>query len=125
MTPAQAIAHLDAALARRGEDVELRRMTGTSQQVAFSATCRAHVRGYKPEELVGAITQGDSMVILSPTDIERAQWPGGQEPDGPGDRRVPRKGDKVMVQGRLRNVEAAAPKYMAGTLVRIEMQVRG
>lgn len=113
MTPAEAIADLDAALVRRGEDVTLQRLSGPT--VVATASCRAMVRGYKPEELVGAIAQGDTRVILSPTDLTSASWP---------DMTV-RRGDKLTVQGRRRNVEYAEPVFMAGALVRIELQVRG
>lgn len=123
--PESLIADLDAALAEAGEDVVLQRLTGT-QQIPFSVTCRAVVRGYTPEELVAGsgIVQGDSKVILSPTEIERAQWPGAQ-PQSTGDKRVPRVKDVLIVQGKPRNVMAAMPFYVAGELVRIELQVRG
>lgn len=114
MTPAQAIAALDAALAVAGEDVTLQRLA-SGVTVANTASCRAMVRGYKPEELVGAIVQGDTQVILSPTDLTAGNWPANMIVNG----------DKVVIQGRRRNVEAAAPILMTGTLVRIELQVRG
>ncbi len=123
MTPE--LAALDRALARAGETVILRRTTGTTPQVSFDVECKAMVRGYRPEELVGGITQTDSLVILSPTSIERAQWPGAQSPSAFGDVRVPKKGDKVVIQGRTRNVEAVGPIYVRGELVRIELRVLG
>ncbi len=88
----------------------------------------AFVRGYKPEQLVGSITQTDMFVILSPTEIERAKWPGGSglmPVYGVGDPRLPRKGDWVTVRGAQRNVEAVGPIYLRGELVRIEMNVKG
>jgi hypothetical protein len=39
--------------------------------------------------------------------------------------RVPRKGDKIIIEGRERNIEAAAPFYINGELVRLELQCRG
>lgn len=126
-SPAAVIARLDAALARRGEDVVLRRNTLGPGNVAvpFLATVRGHVRGYKPAELTGTIIQGDSHVILSPTDIETAGWPGPTTGTVTGDPRVPRKADAVIIQGTPRQVMAAEPIYLAGTLVRINLQVRG
>lgn len=119
---------LDQFLAADGQDVILRRLTGTTNQVAVDCPCRAFVRGYQPKELAGGIIQGDTHVILSATDIIRAQWPGGQpvtSPPGATDPRVPRKGDKVIIEGKTRNVEYAEPIYVANILHRINLQVRG
>lgn len=123
---ARAISALDSALARVGQDIRLQRLTGT-QQIPFEVECRAVVRGYAPEELVGDITQQDSMVVLSPSEIERKGWPGPQSSSDPStiDRRVPRKGDRAFINGKARNVEAAVGIYVADVLVRIEMRVLG
>lgn len=124
----QAVADLDATLAADGEDIKLQRITGTTNQATFSVNCRAFIRGYTPNELVGGIIQGDSRVIISPTEIIRKQWPGPQVVTSPAptsDKRVPRKNDKAIIAGKVRNVEAASPIYMGGELVRIEIQVRG
>lgn len=125
MTPAACIAALNRVLAAHGEDIRLQRLMGT-QQVPVEVACRAHVRGYEPHELVGGIAQGDSRVLISPTEIEAAQWPGGQvEGAVVGDARVPKKGDRLFIAGRARQVEAVKPIYLDGELVRIEMAVRG
>lgn len=125
MTPAeQAIADLDAALAQHGERIEVWRLGGR-QQVPVKVSARAFVRGYSPTELVGGITQQDARVIMSPTEITRTGWPGPATMPEPGDRRVPRKGDKAVIVGRLRNIEAATGIYMDDKLVRIEMRVLG
>lgn len=124
MTPTQAVAALDRHLAAHGEDVILRRGLGT-QQVPVDAPVRAFVRGLRPEEIVGSLTQTASKVVLSPTDIEAAQWPGAQAGTIVGDPRVPRRGDKVVIQGRARAVEFAAPIYLGGELTRIELTVLG
>ena len=50
----QAIADLNAALAADGEWIELWRETGT-QKIPFKVRCRAFVRGYTAQELVGGI----------------------------------------------------------------------
>lgn len=123
MTPE--IAALDRAVARTGETIILRRTTGTNPQTWIDVELMAVVRGYKPVELVGGLAQTDAFVALSPTDINRAQWPGGQSPSATGDARVPRKGDRVVMQGRARNVETVAPIYVRGELVRVEMRVIG
>lgn len=132
MTEAEAaIRDLDSALAEAGENIRLQRLTlgPNGAQIPFEVTCRASVRQYQPSELAGGIIQGDSLVILSPTEIIKAQWPGGTPQSSDADKRVPRggagQGDKVIIQGRARNIEAAAPYYLAGELVRIELQCRG
>jgi hypothetical protein len=123
---ADALAALDDALADVGQDIKLRRTTGT-QKIPFEVTCRAIVRGYAPEELIGGITQQDSFVILSPSEIERKGWPGPNSSATPTnkDRRIPHKGDAVTINGAPRNVEAAVGIYVSNDLVRIEMRVRG
>jgi hypothetical protein len=71
------------------------------------------VRGFKPDELIGGISQNDSKVILSPTGL--AGWPGG----------APKKDDWITIDGRVRSVMAAEPIKMNDVLVRIELQVKG
>ena len=121
-----AIAALDEALTDVGQQITLQRLTGT-QLIPFAVQLQALVRGYTPEELVGGITQQDSFVILSPTEIDRNGWPGANSSATPTnqDRRVPRKGDKAIINGKLRNVEAAVGIYVADVLVRIELRVLG
>ena len=123
----QAIADLDAALAADGERIELWRETGTTTKIPFKVRLRAFVRGYTAQEFVGGISQTDSKLILSPTEITCSGWPG---PNSSAmstnqDRRVPRKGDAVVIAGRKRAVEAAGGIYLGGELVRIEMRVLG
>lgn len=126
-SPSSMIADLDDALRDCGEDVVLRRNTlaGGNVLIPFDATVRGFVRGYDPTELTGTIIQGDTKVIVSPTDIDASGWPGPSVGTVVGDRRVPRKNDIVLIQDSPRQVMAAAPKYVAGTLVRVEIQVRG
>jgi hypothetical protein len=116
---------LDRALARTGEPVMLRRITGTTNQSWVDVEVMALVRGYRPEQLVGGIVQTDSLVILSPTSIFGAQWPGGVVPGSTVDARLPKKGDKAIIRGAARNVETVGPIYSRGELVRIEMRVLG
>ena len=81
--------------------------------------------------LVGGILQGDSKVTLSAAEIEAKGWPGpiaSAEPPNERtnrDRRIPRKGDDVTIEGTVRNIEVATPYYLDGVLVRIELEVRG
>ena len=119
------ISALDRGLAARGQDVILRRISGSGPSAtSIDVACRAVVRGYRPEELVGGIAQGDSQVILSPSEIRSSGWPDpGGSPSGSAS--LPKKGDKLIVQGRMRTIEAVAPIQVAGELVRIDLQVRG
>lgn len=111
MTPHQAIAKLDRAIARNGQTVTLRR--GTASAPVATAALKAHVRGYDPDELVGGITQKDSKVILAPTGLKG--WPSG----------MVQENDWIQIDGRWRSIVAAVPVRMADTLVRIELQVKG
>lgn len=122
MTPDVAIASLDARLASVGQTVTLQRRVPNGSPVEVA--CKAFVRGYRPEELVGGISQQDSFVILSQTEITAAGWPGAG-PTTTLDPRVPLKNDRVVINGRSRNIEAAVGISMADVLVRVEMQVKG
>lgn len=124
-----AIEDLDADLAAAGEDIVIRRLVGTgSNPINVDVRVRAVVRAFRPEELVGTISQTDSMVILSPTEITEAQWPGGQ-PIGSApatvDPRIPKIGDKAIIQGKPRKISFVKPFIEGGELVRIELTVAG
>lgn len=130
MSAAQEIADLDKHLALDGEDIVLRRVKGTTLATIqnVDVTCRAFVRGFSPHELVGSITLQDRRVILSPTQIDEADWPA-DEADSTSlvDPRIPRKnrGDKCVIGGKVHAVEAAEGILIDGELVRINMVVRG
>lgn len=113
MTPAAAISALDRGLLVAGEPITLTRNAGP-QQVPLSVTCRARVTGYAGAQLVGEVHQGDSLVILSPTEMQARQWCW-----------PPLKGDRVLAQGRTRTVVDAVPFCIDSELVRLELQVRG
>ena len=117
MTPAQAIAQLDRKLAGIGEDIVLIRGQGPT---AARVTCRAKVSGFQNDELVGDLAQQDSLVIMSPTQIVAAGWPGA----GLGVS-TPIKGDRLRIQGFAKIVIGAAAVQLAGRTVRIEIRVRG
>lgn len=123
MTPE--VATLDRALALTGEKVVLRRQYGSSPNSWAEVECLAFVRGYVADQLVTGIYQTEMLAIISPTNIERAKWPGGSGLAASGDPRLPKIGDKLVVRGGQRNVEAVGPIYVRGELVRIEMRVKG
>jgi hypothetical protein len=112
------IVDLDDALAEYGADIVLRRVTGVAPSTTnIDVTVRAAVRSFQPQELVGGIMQTDSRVIISPTQITAAAWPG--------DGTLPRANDKLVIAGRVRNVKVVDPIYLGDDLVRIEMAVAG
>lgn len=120
------IAALDAALAKVGETIVLRRVVGDlPNTVNIDVTCRACVRSYQPDQIVGNIKQTDSKVILSPSDIARAQWPGGVPEGDPISASLPRMYDRVVVAGRARSINVVDPIYVDGELVRLELNVTG
>jgi hypothetical protein len=129
------IAALDAALAPGvdggGEDVILRRVVGTApNQVNIDVKCRARVDAVRVEQIVAGVPATDLNVIMSPTQINEAQWPGGTIPQVPPfniDQRVPRANgpDKMIVRGQLRQVAFADPKFVGGELVRLNLRVTG
>ncbi|KRA42097.1 hypothetical protein [Devosia sp. Root635] len=102
MTPAQAIAQLDRQLAKAGQDIAFRR--GATEQGAWGK-----VDGYKPEQLVGLLTQADQEVIVSPTSL------GSYEP---------KQDDDFTTGGKLGKVMSAQPRRMQNVIVRWNIVVR-
>lgn len=129
MTPAKMIADLDAALARAGTSVTLRRLTTPS---ATDLVVPASARSYMPEEITGGVKSGDEKIVVSPTGLDDPAWvaafaaTGGQSQAAPFDvsPNLPKAGDKVIVNNRLRSIEAVMPVRIADTVVRIEAQAR-
>ena len=126
MTPQQTNSMLVRHLSLHGEDVTLRRLTGT-QQISFDAVCRAFVRGYKAAELFPNITKTQTKVIIGKEDIDRSGWPGPNSSATPTniDRRIPRNGDRIVINGRTTVVEEAGGFYFGTDLLRIEIRVVG
>jgi len=102
MTPAQAIAKLDRQIAAHGQAIGFARG-------AVTKSARGFVRGYRPEQLVGLITQQEREVIVSPSSL--------------GDF-APRAQDDFQTMGRFGRVMAAEPIHMDGVLVRWNLTVR-
>lgn len=128
MSPESAIAMLDRQLAQHGEDVLLERVTGTQGQITFSAPCRARLLvPREPQPVTEGAQQREQTYALSPSDINRAQWPGPAIlPVPPGDRRIPKKGpDRLVVQDKTLAIENGVGIYVDGELVRVEVTVRG
>lgn len=127
MTADQAIAMLNGQLALHGEDTVLRRIYGQAGNIAVvDVGVRARVNAFSETELVGGIAETDSKVVMSPSEIAAAQWPGGELPSltvpNPS---LPRRNDKLVVNGRARNIEFVNPVSIGAALVRIELRISG
>jgi hypothetical protein len=124
------IRELDASLAADGLWIELQRLIGT-QLIPIRCTCRAFVRGYAASEVTSIIAFTDSKVIISPTQIIRAGWPGpnNSATSTKQDRRVPgppnNTTDRFVINGKPRTIASSLPIYLDGELIRIDMRVAG
>lgn len=114
MTPAEAIAMLDGQLAENGERITVRRYTapsGTPRPKTDTENVPAAVRAVRAEEVINDVKQTHSSVVLSPTGLGAL---------------LPLvKGDKLVIQGRERNIDLPKPIFLQGTLVRIDLLVAG
>lgn len=129
--PNDLIDELDRALDETGEDITLRHVSGTGDAQTFTdVKCRARVLALTLEEIAAGIAQDNQSVIISPTQINDAGWPGavlqqGSPPFNP-DSRIPRINiDQAIIQGRSRTITFVNPLFINGTLVRINMRVSG
>jgi hypothetical protein len=94
------VARIRALIATAGQTVILRRITGTTTPVWYDVACKASVRGYQPAELIGPVQQGDREVIVATEAMVAFGWP-----------LPPRKGDKVVIDGVVTNVEAVEGRH--------------
>lgn len=114
MTPADSLAQHRAFLAEIGEDVVVRRYAGTGpSRVPADVTVRARVMGYKPAEVVGAVVQGDLLVIAL-ADTLAALLP-------------LKTSDVLVIRGVEKRVMAVDDntRRVGGTLIALEIQARG
>jgi hypothetical protein len=123
-------AALDAALASAGEDIVLRRQIASGSNVAnIDVTCRARVDTVGADEIAGTIAVSDLKIIMSPTQILAAQWPGGVPAypvSNASDVRIPRITDFVIARGKVRQVKMVDPKIIgADGWCRVNMVVAG
>lgn len=101
MTPIDAIAALDRQIAAHGQSITFKR--GSTGQ-----TARGFVRGFKPEQLVGLLTQASRQVTVSPSTLGSY---------------VPRANDTFGTLGSLGTVIAAEPIHIGTTIVRWNITV--
>lgn len=123
------IVDLDASLIENGQEIILRRTFGTTSQTDVDVTVQANVRAVsQPDMLISGITQDDVKVIMSMTQIIAEGWPGqGDEDDAPFfvDRRVPRKGDTLIINGQMYRAEMVNQIKIGTEVVRIEITTKG
>lgn len=125
MTPASAIASLDAQLAEHGGDCDLMRKEG-NPLTERKVTVRASVRDLTAQELVGTGMQAASEVIMSMTQVLAAGWPAGHVVTaGAVDPRIPRANDFMVIKGKQRQVKIAKPKAINDVIVRVVLTVEG
>lgn len=112
LTPAEVIARLDESLARTGEDVVIRHFTGTGNpRPKVEIAARAFIRPLEAAELVGNIDSTFSKVIMSPT--------------GKASILPLVKGDKILVDGRERNIEIPKLIRFQNQIARIVLMIGG
>jgi hypothetical protein len=103
------------ALVRVGRTMVLRREDLTGSPPAYTdVTVYGAPKDYSPQELVGSIIQGDTRVTISNREIVAASWPA-----------PPKKGDKLILDSKTRNIQAVEPKYLGTELIVYVLQVRG
>lgn len=124
MTPDQMKADYRLMLNNTGEDIIVRRYTGTgTNRPKIDVSVRARVTGFAPRELVGTIQQGDRFIVLLAEDVTQ---PTTDSP--PQTLTLPLVGsDKVVVRGKELQVLAAddSTRRVQGVLIAIEIQARG
>jgi hypothetical protein len=104
MTPAR----LTAIIAAQGEACTLQRSGQTDLSVS------AFVRGYRPEQLVGGLQQGDRQVTMTDSEIAAASWPG-----------PPQKGDFVVINSKTTAVQDVESREVGGVTYMHVLTVRG
>lgn len=105
----------------------LRRVVGTTNSQNIDVTVRALVRNFrlKEDQLIENIKQAVLIIIISPTQISAAQWPGGGLPGQRVDPSMLRRDDILVIKGRPHDIQACEAIAVNGVNVRYEMQVIG
>lgn len=128
------IAALDRGLAAAGKWVILRRTVGEEENSIFvEVRCRARVDAMDNTINAAGHRLAEYALIISPTQINEAQWPGGTIPQVPPfnvDQRIPRKDstDQILMYNLHDNpmtITFVDPKFVGDELVRINMRCAG
>ncbi|MCA3248788.1 MAG: hypothetical protein ING19_20825 [Azospirillum sp.] len=103
-----------AALAKYGRPMTLSCLASTGRAAA-SVVVNGVAQGFRPEEMTGDVIRGDQRIQISNAEIAAASWPG-----------PPRKGDKIVVDGRAWVLRAdAETKYLGTEALAHVLHVRG
>lgn len=98
-------------LAARGRSMTLRRIsTGAPVTVTVVGTLRL----FSPQDLTGAVKQGDARIEIGQDEIAAASWP-----------YPPRSPDQVLVDGQTHTVQGATPVCEGATIIGWTLHVRG
>lgn len=95
-------------LAARGRPMVLSRVNGPSVTVVGFA------RQYQPQELVGAVVQGDQRVEIGAAEIAAAGWPA-----------PPARPDRLVIDGRSATVQGAVAVHEGAAVIGYSLWVRG
>ncbi len=123
------IARLDRQLRLHGEPVQLVRLVAAVQRVRLNL--RAIVKTFGAQQLIGAITQTNYLVILSPTELRKHGYPGAIPatiPAGTGpirDDMIPTTADAIVLRQAQKAIAQVDAIYEDGEVVRIEIKVLG
>jgi hypothetical protein len=127
------LARLDRFLKRHGEPVWLQRQVGTAGAITrVRVEIKAWVKSMMEDQMIASITQQNYMVIVSPTELFKAKWPGGQPPSpdtfgiiDASDRRIPETTDAIYIRGKPRTIKNVQPVFDGGSCIRIELNCVG
>lgn len=109
-----AAAKVASALTKYGRAMVLKRLVGTGPTTT-DVTVYGVAQGFKPEEFSGDVIRGDQRIQISNAEIAAAAWPG-----------PPRKGDKIVVDGRAWVLRAdAETKFLGDAALAHVLHVRG
>ncbi len=123
---------LDRHLAKHGETVVIRRISGTAPSTSNAdVTCRAKVTaaGTEPLPGPGGVVVRLWDIIISPTQIRAAAWPGASAPAVPPagfDQAIPRAmTDRIEVRGQWIAITFVDPVLVANKWVRANIKAKG
>ena len=127
----QHLQRLDRQMRLRGEKVQLIRTIGASTQSRVRANIRGIVKTLGIAQLIGGITQTNYIVIISPTDLRRAGWPGANTatiPPGTTSNKdgvIPPPSDAMVFRASQKAISRADAIYDGDECVRIELSCIG
>ena len=105
------VASIAARIEREGEPITLTRVTDAGP---VSAGVTAFVRGYRPQELVNDIQQGDREMRIAPSALEAQGFPG-----------APVRPDQVLIGDAYATVQSCETVRLRGVPAMHVVQVRG